>query len=115
VDNNEAARLQDVCRADLEEDFMQFRDAHKREDADRIRLMVKSLQQHLEAKRRKAMDRIASYEASGNPKRMRMIPAELGRIKKEELRIEQRIAELRLRAETKAQDSVVSSGLIKVQ
>jgi superfamily II DNA or RNA helicase len=115
VDNNEAARLQDVCRADLEAEFVLFRDAHKREDADRIRLMVKSLQQHLEAKRKKAMDRIASYEASGNPKRMRMIPAERGRIKKEELRIEQRIAELRLRAETKAQDSVVSSGLIKVQ
>jgi len=115
VDNDEAARLQDACRADLEEEFVQFRDAHKREDADRIRLMVKSLQQHLEKKRLKAMDRIANYELSGNAKRMRMIPAERGRIKKEELRIEQRIAELRLRAETKAQDSVVSSGVIKVQ
>ncbi len=57
VDNDEAARLQDACRADLEEEFVQFRDAHKREDADRIRLMVKSLQQHLEKKRMKAMDR----------------------------------------------------------
>ncbi len=43
-----------------------------------------------------------------------MIPAEKGRLKKETLRVEQRIAELQLRAETKAQDSVVSSGLIRV-
>ena len=50
----------------------------------------------------------------GNPKRIKMIPAEVGRIKKETLRVEQLIAELRLRAETKAQDSVVSSGLIRV-
>lgn len=114
VQAQEAAMHQDRCRAELEEQFLAFRDSHKREDADRIRMMVRSLEHHLENKRKKSLERIAGYEVSGNPKRIKMIPAERGRIKKETLRVEQRIAELRLRAETKAQDSVVSSGLIKV-
>ncbi len=53
----------------------------------------------------KSRERIDGYQLSGNPKRIKMIPAEVGRIKKETLRVEQRIAELRLRAETKAQDN----------
>lgn len=114
VEANQAATLQDYCRADLEERFLAFRDSHKREDADRIRMMVRSLEHHLENKKKKSHERIDGYQLSGNPKRIKMIPAEVGRIKKETLRVEQRIAELRLRAETKAQDSVVSSGLIRV-
>lgn len=114
VDAMRAAGLQDDCRAELEEQFIKFRDAHKREDSDRIRLMVKSLEHHLEKKKQKSQERIDASQLSGNPKRIKMIPAEKGRLKKETLRVEQRIAELRLRAETKAQDSVVSSGLIRV-
>ena len=114
VDAMRAAGLQDDCRAELEEQFVKFRDAHKREDSDRIRLMVKSLEHHLEKKKQKSKERIDASQLSGNPKRIKMIPAEKGRLKKETLRVEQRIAELRLRTETKAQDSVVSSGLIRV-
>jgi len=114
VDAMRAAGLQDDCRAELEEQFVKFRDAHKREDSDRIRLMVKSLEQHLEKKKQKSKERTDGYLLSDNPQRIRMIPAEKGRLKKETLRVEQRIAELRLRAETKAQDSVVSSGVIRV-
>ena len=115
VDANRAASLQDDCRAELEEQFVKFREARKREDSDRIRLMVKSLEHHLERKKQKSQERISEYQHSGNPKRIKMIPAERGRLKKETLRVEQRVEELRLRAETKAQDSVVSSGLIRVR
>lgn len=114
VDAIKASGLQDECRAELEEQFVKFRDAHKREDSDRIRMMVNSLEHHLEKKKNKSHERIESYQNSGNPKRIKLIPAERGRLKKETDRIDQRVAELRLRSETKAQDSVVSSGLIRV-
>ena len=114
VDAITAARLQDQCRADLEERFVQFREAHRREDSDRIRLMVKSLESHLQKKKLKSDDLINAYQHSENPKRIRMIPAERGRLKKETLRVELRIAELKHRAEIKAQDGTVSSGLIRV-
>lgn len=114
VDGHEAAARQDDCRAELEERFRAFRDAQIREDSDRIRMMVRSLEHHLESKQRKSNERIELYQASGNAKRIKLIPAELGRIKKETQRIEQRVEELHLRSQTKAQDGVVSSGLIKV-
>jgi hypothetical protein len=38
-----------------------------------------------------------------------------GQLRKEETRIDQRIAELRLKARVAAQDSVVSSGVIRVR
>lgn len=114
VDAMDAARLQDQCRAELEDRFVQFREAHRREDGDRIRLMVKSLESHLQRKTQKTLERIALYQNSGNSKRMQMIPAERGRLKKETLRVEQRIAELRHRAEIKAQDGTVSSGVVRI-
>jgi superfamily II DNA or RNA helicase len=114
VDSQRAASLQDSCRAQLEERFREFAAAHKREDADRIRLMVRSLENHLENKRRKSQELIARYSASGDPRRARMIPAEQGRLKKEIQRVEGRIAELRLREDLKAHDSAVSSGVIRI-
>jgi hypothetical protein len=114
VDAMDAARLQDQCRAELEDRFVQFREAHRREDGDRIRLMVKSLKSHLQSKTQKTHERIALYQNSGNSKRMKMIPAESGRLNKETLRVEQRIAELRHRAEVKAQDGTVSSGVVRI-
>jgi VIT1/CCC1 family predicted Fe2+/Mn2+ transporter len=114
VDSQQAASLQDTCRAELEERFYEFSAAQKREDADRIRLMVRSLEHHVENKRRKSEDLIARYSASGEAKRMRMIPAERGRLKKEMQRVDGRIAELRLKEDLKAHDSAVSSGLIRI-
>lgn len=114
VDAVAAAKLQDQCRAELEERFVQFREAHRREDGDRIRLMVKSLESHLQKKTKRSQELIDAHNLSGNPKRVRMIPAERGRLKKETLRVEQRIAELAHRAEIKAQDGLVSSGVIRV-
>ena len=114
IDSQQAASLQDACRAELEEQFREFAAAQKREDADRIRLMVRSLEHHVENKKRKSEDLIARYSASGEAKRMRMIPAERGRLKKEMQRVEGRIAELRLKEDLKAHDSAVSGGLIRI-
>ena len=114
VDSQRAASFQDSCRADLEERFGEFTAAHKREDADRIRLMVRSLEHHLENKSRKSQELIARYSASGDAKRVRMIPAERGRFKKEAQRVEGRIAELKLKEDLKAHDSAVSGGLIRI-
>ena len=114
VDPQRAAALQDACRADLEERFRDFAAAHKREDADRIRLMVRSLEHHLENKKQKSQELIARYSASGDAKRVRMIPAERGRLKKEMQRVEGRIAELRLKEDLKAHDSAVSGGVIRI-
>jgi superfamily II DNA or RNA helicase len=114
IDSQQAASLQDTCRAELEERFREFAAAQKREDADRIRLMVRSLEHHLENKKRKSQELIARYSASGDAKRVRMIPAERGRLKKEMQRVEGRIAELRLKEDLKAHDSAVSGGVIRI-
>ena len=114
VDASKAASLQDRCRAELEERFHDFVAAQKREDVDRIRLMVRSLEHHLENKKRKSEELIARYSASGDAKRVRMIPAERGRLQKEMQRVEDRIKELRLKEDLKAHDSAVSGGVIRI-
>jgi SNF2 family DNA or RNA helicase len=114
INPDRAASMQDACRAELEERFRDFTAAHKREDADRIRLMVNSLEHHLTGKRRRSEELIARYTESGDARRLRMIPAERGRLQKEAQRIEEKIAELRLRENLKAHDSTVSSGVIRV-
>jgi SNF2 family DNA or RNA helicase len=115
VDNERAARLQDECRAELEEEFLRFRDAYQREDADRIALMVGTLQHHLKRKREKLNERIERLSSEGNDRQRRALPMLKGQLRKEETRIDQRIAELRLKARVAAQDSVVSSGVIRVR
>ena len=76
--------------------------------------MVRSLEHHLENKKRKSQELIERYTASGDAKRVRMIPAERGRLKKEMQRVEGRIAELRLKEDLKAHDSAVSGGVIRI-
>jgi hypothetical protein len=115
VDAQRAAGFQDACRAELEARFLDFTAAHKREDADRIRLMVRSLEHHLQNKKRKSDELIARYAESGDARRQRMIPAERGRLKKEMQRVEGRIAELRLKEDLKAHDSAVSCGVIRIR
>lgn len=114
VDNEGAAKLQDECRSDLEEGFCRFRDAYQREDADRIAMMVRTLEHHLNRKRQKLLERIEHLTTAGSERQRRTIPMVRGQLKKEETRIAQRIAELRLKGQVLAQDSVVSSGVIRV-
>jgi superfamily II DNA or RNA helicase len=114
IDNQRAAALQDECRAELDEGFMQFRDAYQREDADRLAMMVATLQHHLQRKREKLERRIAELSASHIERRRRAVPMVRGQLRKEETRIEQRMAELRLKGTVTAQATVVSSGVIRV-
>jgi hypothetical protein len=114
LDLQDAARLQDECRAELEENFLAYRDAYAREDADRIHQMIRFLQGHLERKRHSLMERIEQLTQSVDTKRQRILPALKGRLQREEIRIEQRIAEIRLREKLQARDILVSSGLILV-
>ena len=60
------------------------------------------------------MERIQRYRFSGNDRQKRMIPAEEGRLKRLRQKFGERIAELRLKEEVSAHDSMVSGGLIRI-
>jgi len=114
LDNEHAAKLQDECRAELEDSFLRFRDAYQREDADRIANMVRTLQHHLDRKRGRLNERIQRITEYGSDPQRRVLPMIRGQLKKEETRIGQRIAELKMKSKISAQDTVVSSGVIRV-
>lgn len=114
VDPKAVADMQDQCRAELEENFRTYRDSYAREDADRIQQMIRLLEVHLTKKLTKLSERIDRTMASADAKKQRIVPALKGQITKEELRVEQRMAELRLKATLDANDILVTSGLIRV-
>jgi len=114
VDSDRAAALQDECRTELDERFRYFVEAQQREDADRVRLMVSLLEQHLAKKREQSQELIRRHEASSNPRRRSLIPAVRGRLQKEENRVNEKIAELRLKTDSAPHPSVVSSGVIRI-
>lgn len=114
LDHADVATVFDDCRAELEERFRTFRDAQTRENHDRVNFMINSLRRHLNNQRDKFDERIERYRSSGDHKRKRMIPAELGRRKKLTQRIDARIAELQLKKSIQTHDSMVSGGVIRV-
>jgi len=115
VDLQQAAQWQDECRAELEENFISYRDAYAREDADRIHQMIRFLEIHMERKRRNLQERIDQLTNSSDVKRKRILPALKGQLLREQVRVEQKIAEIRLREKLDARDTLVSSGLILVE
>jgi hypothetical protein len=114
LDHARTAAVWENCRGELEARFQLFREAQLRENRDRISLMVNTLQHHLASQSRTIIERIARYRTSENQRQHRMIPAEEGRLKKLRLRIESKISELRLKETTRAQDSMVSGGVIRI-
>ena len=82
LDHPKTAQMQDECRAELLERFLAFRDAQQREDRDRIRLMVASLEHHIEEQRRRSAALLEAHNGSGNPKRLRLVPAVMGKLKR---------------------------------
>jgi hypothetical protein len=114
VDLKLVASIQDKCRADLEESFYSFRDSYQREDIDRIQQMIRGLEVHLDRKRSNLNNRINTINLTHDQKRMRILPALRGQLKKEEVKVEQKIAELKLKGVLKSEDRLVSSGLILV-
>ena len=115
IDLAQAAALQDECRAELEENFLAYRDAYAREDVDRIQQMIRFLEVHLDRKRRNLLERIHNLTVSSDVKKKRILPALKGQLQREQVRVEQKIAEIRLREALEARDTLVSSGLILVE
>jgi hypothetical protein len=114
LDHDKCSQLQDECRADIEEQFGGAKAAQDRENRDRIRAMIGSLEEDLRRRKEAADFRIAGYEASGDPKKQRAIPMERGKIKQLAQRYEEKIAELRLKETLNSRDSAVSSGVIRI-
>ncbi|HHU94073.1 MAG TPA: DEAD/DEAH box helicase family protein [Alcaligenaceae bacterium] len=115
VDGRRTADLQDECRAELEEAFYAHRDAVQREDNDRIRMMVKTLNDNYESKRKRLLERIREADISGDERRIRNIPSLRGRIKKEDELIRQKTNELDFyKNKLQSKDLIVCSGVIKV-
>jgi hypothetical protein len=114
LDHEKCSQLQDDCRADIEEQFGGAKAAQDRENRDRVRAMIGSLEEDLRRRKEAADLRIGGYEASGDPKKRRAIPMERGKIKQLAQRYEDKIAELRLKETLNSRDSAVSSGVIRI-
>ncbi len=114
VDHARAAEMFDSCKLVLEDEFRDFKESYQREDHDRINLMVNMLEHHRQAQRERIVERINRYRETGNEKQRKMIPAEEGRLRKQDARLDERIAALRLREALQASDSFVSGGAIRV-
>ena len=115
VDTQNAATVQDLCSQEIERRFEEFKAAEQRANADRVRLMVSSLERHLANKERRSEELIQAHRSSGSRKRMGLVNAERAKVQKERIRVEGRIAELRLRELITAHESAVSSGLIRAR
>ena len=115
INLEEAAAIQDECRAQLEDNFIVYKNAYGREDIDRIHQMIRFLEIHLERKSRNLQERIKSISYSSDAKKKRILPALNGLLQREQLKVEQKIAEIRLREKLDARDVLVSSGLILVE
>lgn len=114
LDHAHCGRLQDECRADIEEQYRGAKAAQDRENRDRVRAMIGSLEEDLRRRRESGDARIADYEASDDPKRRRLAPMERGKLRLLTQRYEEKIAELHLKESLSASDSAVSSGVIRI-
>lgn len=114
LDHVRCAELQDRCHQDVEELFKDAKAAQVRENRDRVRAMIGSLQQDLKRRTQQAEERIAGYEASGDLKRKRLIPMERGRLNQLTQRVQERIVELGMKETLATEDSDVSSGVVRV-
>jgi len=114
VDHDQVATIFEDCTAQLDESFREFKESYKREDQDRINLMVNTLEHHRKVQREKIIERVKRYRDFGNERQKRMIPAEEGRLKKQDARLNEKIQALRLREKLAASDSFVSGGVIRV-
>ena len=110
----QVADIQDKCRAELEEQFYDYRDSYKREDSDRIRFMIQMLEKHLDQKRRKTEEDIEKLRNENNEKKLRLIPMREGSLKKLTASIETRVAQLRNKEKLQAEQAIVSAGVIRV-
>lgn len=114
LDTETAAEYFDACRDQLDVRFDDFQSAQGREDRDRLRMMKKALQTHLNKQVTRLTETIESYRSSGDEKRIRMIPAAEGKLKKLRNRIQERIAELELKSGGSSDKNFVTGGVIRL-
>ena len=114
VDGIKAADYQSLCLEELEKAFMDYVAYHERENSDRIRQMVRALEHKIENSRRKTENQVERHIASGDKRRLGLVEAARARFEKEAKRLRAKIDELMLRDKVKAQESMVSSGVIRV-
>jgi superfamily II DNA or RNA helicase len=114
LDTVAAAELFEDAREELEKIFDQYRASMKRENTDRIRMMVATLQKELETKSDRIQDKIQTYRSSGEPQKLRMIKPEEGKLKKIRTKLNDRIAEIELRKDVDVSPSFIAGGVIKV-
>lgn len=114
LDHESVADLFDECKHLLENRFGDFSGDCRREDRDRISLMLNLLQHHLDEQKNKILERIKRYELFGTDKQKRLIPAERGRLKKLTDKLQGRMAELKLKERADVSESFVSGGVIRL-
>lgn len=114
LDGADVADTFQAIQHDLRRDFERHVEAYRMENDDRIEQTLQSLAEHLERKRKATLSRINDYKSSGDKNRLRMIPAERGRFKKEEARILLQIEKIRHRKALKTKENFVSAGVIHV-
>ncbi len=114
LDHYSIAEKYDECLEKLENSFHMFEGDIKRENSDRIDMMISTLERHLAMQRGKLKETISAFEASGEKKKMSMIPATEGKIRKLEQTIEEKIAFLNKKQVVESNQGVVSGGVIRV-
>jgi superfamily II DNA or RNA helicase len=114
LDTVAAAGYFDACRDQLDEHFHDFQSAQGREDRDRLKMMKKALQSHLDKQAERLASTIQGYRASGDERRMRLIPAVEGKLKKLRKKFQERIAELDLKGRGSADKNFVTGGVIRL-
>lgn len=114
LDHAQVARLQDDCRAALEEQFDGAKAIQHRENRDRIREMLAALNKDLEKRKADFQQRIEGYESSESESRRRVARMERGRLDKLIKKFEEKKLALNMRESIDPRQKEVSSGVIKV-
>jgi len=114
LEHRKIARIYDACLEDLESRFRDFEGDIQRENNDRINMMINTLERHRRSQSKKIEDRIFIHEQSGDERKMKLIPAEKGKLKKLNNKIDEKIAVLSNKQVIQSGEGNVSGGVIRV-
>jgi len=114
LNHDRVAGLQNDCRAAIEDHFIDSKDLQLRENRDRIRSMIASLDQDLQRRRAVMEELIRRYEASENPGHKKAATMAMGKLKTLVKKYEERKYALGMKESLDPRQKDVSSGVIKV-
>lgn len=114
IDHARAAALQDDCRAAIEEHFDSSRSAQLRENRDRIREMNAALDADMKRRKEAALERIARYQSSNNPRHKGLLGMERTKLAQLERKYEERKRAHHLSETLDPRQKDVSSGVIRI-